>query len=186
MSANKKFYIAILIFGILSVLLIVFLISPFLKEIKKRSEELLLEKKKIIFLTKEKENLENIKNLYDFYQLDIEKLEEIFIEPEIPIGFISFLESTASSSYVQLKISSMTKKLEKKDPWPSLSFQLLLIGSSPNFLKFLEKLENSPYLIEVLDLNIRKITEKEIKPEEFKKIPSADASAILSIKVFTK
>jgi len=82
--------------------------------------------------------------------------------------------------------SATTKKTEKEEPWQSLSVQLLVTGSFSNFSKFLHKLENGPYLIEVVDLNTRRLAEKDIQVKELENIPGADTTNVLSIKVFAK
>jgi Tfp pilus assembly protein PilO len=184
MTPTRKIYLSIAVFGTTSILLIIFIIFPLLKEIKKNSEAFLLEREKVASLSKEKENLQKIKNLYQTYQSDLEKIEDIFIDSEVPIELVTFLEKTASTSLVQLKILSMTKKTEKEDDWPSLLFQLSVTGSFSNFLKFVEKLENGPYLIEILDLNTHSLTEKETKKLEG--FPLTDTDNFLTIKVFTK
>lgn len=197
MTSNKKNYISAAFFGILSILLIVFLIYPFLGEIKKNSQNLFLQKKKIILLAQERENLKKMEDIFKTYQSDLDKIENLLVDPETPIEFISFLEKNAQVTGVELEISSMTKRTptlpppsqrapEKKEPWPSLSLQLLVVGSFPNFLEFLEKLETSPYLIEILNLNSRRLTERELKSKEFEKFSLGDTSTSLSVKVYTK
>ena len=186
MSPVKKIYLSIIAFAILNILLIVFIVFPLLKEVKKNSEAFLLEKNKIASLSKEEESRKKMEDLYKNYQSDLEEIEKVFVDPEVPIEFIGFLEKTAAVSQTQLKILSMTQKIEKEDPWPSLSFQLSAIGSFPDFLRFLEKLENSPYLIEASELNARSLAEKEIKSKELENFPLADTNIFLTIRVFTK
>lgn len=186
MAPLKKIYLSTIAFATLNILLIVFIVFPLFEEVKKNSEAFLLEKNKIASLSKEEEGREKMEGLYKNYQSDLEEIEKVFVDPEVPIEFIGFLEKTATVSQIQLKILSMIKKIEKEDPWPGLSFQLSAVGSFPDFLRFLEKLENSPYLIETLELNTRALTEKEIKSKEFESFPVADANTLFLIKVFTK
>jgi len=172
MTAIKKIFFSIIIFGVLTIFLIIFCIFPFLKQIQNNSKEFISEKKKVILLTQKREKLQELENFYKTYQSDYNKIENLFIDSQSPIEFIQFLEQTATNSGVQLEIlSTKISQKTKEDFWPSLSFQLSLSGDFPDFLKFLRKLENSPYLIEFLDLNIKK--ESKIKAE-------------LSIKVFSK
>jgi len=182
----KKNYLSIAVFGIISTLFAVFVILPLFKEIKAISQNLFLKKNKIVYLSEERENLQKIENLYKTYQSDLERIENLFVDPEVPIEFIGFLEKTAVSSQIKLEISSMTKKTEKEEPWQSLSVQLLITGSFSNFSKFLYKLENGPYLIEIVDLNTRRLAEKDIQTKELENIPGADTATVLSIKVFAK
>lgn len=172
MNPRKKIIISLIAFGTLALILIILIIYFLFPEIKNNSEEILLQKKQLILLAKEKENLEKMEDIYKNYQSDLDKIEKLLIDPEVPIEFMSFLETTASTSDLQLEISSITKEV-KIDPLPSLSLQTLVNGSFPNFLEFLEKLEASPYLIEILDLNTQRLT-------------GGDTSTSLSLKVFTK
>jgi len=196
----KKIYLSITTFAIISALLVVFVILPLFKEIKAISQNLFLKKNKIVYLSEERENIKKIENLYKTYQSDLDRIENLFVDPEIPIEFIGFLEKTATSSQIKLEISSMTRaaarggdeqssattKKTEQEPWQSLSVQLLITGSFSNFSKFLDKLENGPYLIEVLDLNTKKLTERELQIAGFENIPEADTITTFSIKAFTK
>ena len=61
-----------------------------------------------------------------------------------------------------------------------------MIGSSSDFLKFLEKIETGPYLIKIQNLNIRRLTEKELKSKGFSQFALGDVKASLSIQVYAK
>ena len=68
------------------------------------------------------------------------------------------------------------------DVWDFVGFRLGLFGSYSNFMKFFGKLESSPFLIEIQDLTIKKLTESEIK--EYVNIPINGIRANLSIRIF--
>lgn len=186
MISNKKIYLPTIILGILSILLIILIIWPLFKEIRTTSQNLSLEKNKTVYLGQERENLQNIKQSYKTYQPDLDSIENLFVDPAVPIEFINFLEKTATDTQVKLEISSMAQNTEKKDSWPSLSLQLSVTGSFANFSKFLDKLENNSYLIETLNLNSRKLTKSELESKELKNIPNADTATFLLIKVYTQ
>lgn len=175
MNPKKKIYITLVVLGGLSILSIVLIIRPLFKEIKKNSEGLLLEKNNLILLEDKIKNLEESENLYKTHQSNLDKIDELFVNPEVPIEFVNFLENNAAKSQLSIEISSVALTKKETDPWPSLSFQTSTVGSFSNFLKFLEKLETSPYLIEIINLNVKKLAEAE-----------SDVEAIFSIKVFTK
>lgn len=163
-----------------------FLIFLLFKGVKNSSEAFSLEKEKITSLSEEKENRKKMEDLYNNYQSDLNKIEKVFIDPEVPIEFIGFLEKTAGVSQVQIKIISMAKRTDGKDALPSLLFQISVAGSFSNFSKFLEKLENSPYLIETLELNSRALSEKEAKSKEFEGLLSVNTDTLLLIKVLSR
>ena len=177
MNPKKKIYISLSIFGVVTILLIVLTIYPLFKKIKKNSEELLLQKNNLISFSEEIKSLQDIKGLYGAYRTNLEKIDERFVDPEIPIEFITFLEKNAADSQLSIDVSPGAAEKKETEPWPNLSFQISTVGSSPNFLKFLEKLENSPYLIKVLNLNLKRLTEKEVTASD-------NINATLSIKVF--
>lgn len=177
MSINKKIYIFLSVFGTLTVLAVFSVIFPLLGKIKNDSYRIFSEKEKIASLKWEKGNLERLKESYKSHRSDLDKIETLLVKGDIPVEFIDFLEKTAAESGIQINISSLTKRMEKDDPWQNLFFKATANGSFVDFLKFLEKLGNSPYLIEILDLNIKKASE--IKT-------STGIIADFSIKVFAK
>lgn len=178
----QKIYISLAIFGVATILLIVLTIFPIFKEIRKESEELLLQKNNLISFSEEIKSLQDSKNLYESYRANLEKIEKLFIDPEIPIEFITFLEKNAIDSHLSIEVSPIAAAKKETELWPSLSFQIGATGSSSNFLKFFEKLENSPYLIEVLNLNLKRAVEREAKEE----VLSGNINAVFTIKVFTR
>ncbi len=186
MTLTKKFYLSLATFSILSIGLIFFLIYPLFIEIKRNSKNLISQKQTIQALTAKIENLEKFKILYQDLKPDLEKIETLFVDPEIPIEFISFLERTSEDCDVLAKISSAPARKIKTDPWPSINFQISTFSSSPNFLKFLEKLESSPYLIEISNLSIQRMAEADLKLKEYERFTLGDVKATLTIKVYTK
>lgn len=186
MNPRKKIIISLITFGIVTLILIFLIISPLLNQIKENSEELILQKQELILLQEERKNLKEIETVYESYQLNLTKIDKLFIDSEIPIEFVSSLEELASTSQLLIKISPVVSKEVKEDPWSSLSFQLSLSGSFPDFLKFLKKLENSPYLIEVLNLNTEKLIETELWSENYKAFSPGDVNVEILVKVFTK
>ncbi len=182
----KKIYPSLIIFGILSILLIAFVVWPLFKQIKETSKNFSMEKNRIFYLNAEKENIQKIKNIYKTYEPDLNRIETLFFNPSVPVNFIGFLEKTAVDSQVKLDISSMTKQEAKEELWPSLSLQVVISGSFNNTSRFLEKIENSSFLVEIIDLNAKKLTKEESSIKELKDISEADTKTILSIRVFTQ
>ncbi|MDI6603243.1 MAG: GspMb/PilO family protein [Patescibacteria group bacterium] len=186
MTFKKKIIISIVFFLTLSILLIVFVIYPLFLEIKKISQDFLAQKQELIAFEKKAENLEKFKILFSEISPDLEKIDNLFVNPEIPVDFILFLEKISQDSGLSLKISSGLPLKTEKDSWPSLSFQLNLAGSFPNLVKFLEKLESNLYLIEIQNLTITRLSETELKSKEFEIYSLGDVKASLSIKVYTR
>lgn len=182
MNSKQKIYLSITTFGVIAVLLLSFGIYPLLKDIQKQSEDFISQKEKMASIQREMKNFKEIESSYKANQDNLNKIDELFVDPDVLMDFISFLEKNAQVSQLKIEISPLAQK-EEIEPWPSLSFNISALGSFPDFLKFLEKLENSSYLIEIFNLNIKRLVEGEIKPETFS---SGDINATFSIKVYTK
>jgi len=185
MTLKNKINLSSVIFSILIISLIAFLIYPLFKEIKNNSEDLISKKQKLLSLETKIENLEEIQSLWQEIEPSLKKIDQLFINSEMPVEFISFLETTARDCEVPIEISSALPDKKEKDPWPSLFFQISSTASFSKFLRFLAKIETSPYLVEVQNLNARRLAEKELKLEEFEKLSLDDAKITLSIKVYT-
>lgn len=186
MSLKNKINLSITILFISIILLFVFLIYPIFLEIKKISQDFLSQKEKLVSLERKSENFQKFQSYYLEIKPNLEKIDQLFIDPKVPIDFIGFLEKTARDYQIPITISPGLPTKIEEDPWPSLNFQITSLSSFPDFLKFLEKLESSNYLIEIQNLNIARLTETELKTKGFEKFSLGDARAILSIKVYTK
>jgi len=202
MMSVKKIHPLLIIFGVLNLLLIIFVIWPLFKQINEVSQNFSSERNKVVYLKAEKENIKKIEQIYKSYESDLNKTEALLFEPESPISFINFLEKTATDSQVKMEISSMIKQeqpsnakpgqkssikqQQNEDLWSSLSLQIVISGSFNNTAKFLEKIENGPYLIQITDLNIISLTKGEASEKEAAGIPRADTRTVLTIKVYTK
>lgn len=183
---KKKIYLSIIIFGLAAVLSVVFLIYPLFSEIKKMSQEIVSQKQALALSEAEIKNLEHFKKIYPTIAPNLEKVHDLFINrPELPIGFIGFLEESAKQAQLAVKISPLpVGKIEKK-PWPFLNFQIKTVASFPKFLRFLEKIENSPYLIEIQNLTAVKALERNLRlREEF--VPNEAVESTITLKVFTR
>lgn len=186
MSSRKKIYFWLAIFGGISLVFLVLIIPKLLGGIKKNSENLITLKSELVSLQEERKNLSQIEKIFQNYQLDLVKIDELFIDSEVPIEFINFFKKNAVSFQQKIEISLAPKIKTDTEPWPSLFFQISTYGSFPNFLKFLERLESGPYLIEISNLNIKKLTEGEIQSTKFQGLSLGDVESTFSIKVYTR
>jgi len=185
MKIGKKLILILIILSLLALILFCSGIYFLIKDIKKNSEDFLVKKREIFVLRAKIENLENFEKNYGNLEPDLEKISNLFVDPKVPIDFIKFLETTASSSGISIKIAFASSRAVSKESWPFLGFQLSLGGSMPNFFKFLEKMETAPYLIEIQNSSVQKLSEKKLLTKEFSGFSLDDVTANLVIKVFT-
>lgn len=179
MAIKKRIYSTLIIFAFLIILIIVFIVFPLFREIKNNPEELIVQKEKFIALETKIINLEKFKVLQTELQPFLKEIDNLFVDSEAPIEFIGFLENTSKESQLKIEILPTSDKKTEKDSWSYLTFQITSTGSFPNFLKFLEKLENSPYLVEIQNISISKL----IGAQD---AVSDNVRANFSVKVFVK
>jgi len=161
MSSKKQSYIVFTFFLIILIILAVFC-GFLIKEIKKSSESYLVTKKELLSIEPKIESFKSIEIQHLELQPDLERIKNMFINPEVPINFVEFLEKTALKTNTSIKISLPPQKVEEFKGFSSLLFQISSYGSFSNFSKFLEILKNSSYLINFEALNVKRLEEKEL------------------------
>lgn len=182
----KKTLIISFISMAIGLLLLSLVIYPLSKEIKKNSEDLISAKKTLISLQSKIENLEQFKSIYKTLDPSLEIMEDLFVDPEIPIDFIQFLEKIGADSNVTFDITAAPIKEKRADVWPSMDFQVSLTGPLVNCLKFFERIEAVPYLIEIQSFSAKRLSGAEIRLRQHEGLSEGNAVVNLSMKVFTK
>ncbi|MDD5144650.1 MAG: hypothetical protein PHW72_00745 [Candidatus Pacebacteria bacterium] len=173
MLLNNKIKISVALIVFLAVIMAVFLVRPILSGIKASSEELKKQREESYMIESKISSLEDFRTIYNGLEGFLEEIDGLFVDSDVPIVFINFLENKAKDSNLEIKISSNVTKTDKKDFWPFLVFQINAKGSFVNYLKFLHKIENGSYLAEVENVNVLRSGEDNV-------------SASFSVKVFAK
>ena len=159
MAKNKK--VIILVLGVLGLIFVSYLIFQTIREIKKGSLSLISEREKSTLLKNKIKAMEGINRNYKADKMGLEKIDALFVRADNPVSFIefvNFLRQTATSCRVAVNISPPSLQ---KGAAPSLTFQVAGEGKFIGTMRFLEKLENSPYLIEISRLSLRRVIPKE-------------------------
>ena len=177
----KRIYLSLAFFVVFDILFVGFLIYPVFRGIKQDSGDLLNQKTSFLARLIEKENLKNSQEFYESNKDDLIKVNSQFVDPEIPIELIGFIEKNAADAELVIDILPTTTTEKDEDSWPGSYFQISAKGSSQNFLKFLNKLENGPYLIDVLSLNLSRSATARLQENA---VPGG-INALLSIKALT-
>lgn len=185
MTIKKRINLSTIVLFLSAVAMSVFLFGFIFNGIKKDSENFSSRREQIFVLEKRIENLENFKKTSEETEFDLRKIDNLFIDPVVPVDFITFMEKTADNLSLSHKISPNLSAKTDQNKWTSLVFELNLTGSFSNLMKFLEKMENSPYLIKIQKLKINNLSGGSVKTKIDKDISSGDINAILSIEVFT-
>ncbi len=173
MKSNKKIPKIIFIFSLICLALIIFGVWPLIEEIKKNSKDLISAKNDIANFDVQFSEIENFKNNYENYKINLEKIDQLFINPANPVDFIKFLEDVALKNEIDLQIAMppiTTSEIQSTENF--IIFRLSLKGNFSDILLFINKIEFGPYLIQVKDLTIQNQEDKK--------------TATINIKVFIK
>lgn len=154
MGVRKKTIIATatLLLGIL--LFVALVVIPLLRGIARDARDLEAQYLKVFQAASAEREVVEFQRFSLAQQENFKALENIFVDAETPIGFIRFVEEIAASSNLKVRITPGKPKKEKGAVWPVMDFQLASQGTYPQFLRFLEKLENGPYLLSVENTSV--------------------------------
>jgi Tfp pilus assembly protein PilO len=177
MNYKKQIIIISSIFGLISIALVFFVIYPLIKEIKESSKNTALLDKEMGSSQNQEKNLSDLKDFYNSVEPNVVKMDNLFVDSQVPIELIKFLEKTAADQNISIEINAVSPKKEGDGLWNYILFQATLKGSYTGFLRFLEKIESGPFLNQVTTLSIAKADSGQ----------SADKiGATFSIKIFVK
>lgn len=157
MKNRNKIYIIIITFSFVALALIVFIISPVLRDIKNGSNEILLDKSKVISIDEQKKQLDDFKKKYNNYSHNLEKINQLFVDSKDPVDFIKFLEKSANDSGINTDVKlNVSLSAEGFDNLPVVISSISATGKFLDILKFSEKLDTSPYLMRIKNATIKK------------------------------
>src|SRR3989344_3666271 len=154
MNIKKKIILTLIILTAAVFAIIFFAAYPIFSSIKRESQDIAFQKSRLLATEDRAKNFAELLADYPKHQEYSKRINSLFINPQEPISFIELLETEAAASKISVNISLQPLQFLAGDQWPSMNFQLNAEGAPQNFLKFLERLESSPYLIENLNLKI--------------------------------
>ncbi|MFH1181262.1 MAG: hypothetical protein V1705_02630 [bacterium] len=162
MTLKAKINLSLAVFVVLGSGISLFLTYPTFKAIRNNSSQIVSQKQAALLLSSRLADLEDLKKRNREIGPNFKKTSELFVQSELPVDFIRFLEKISGQAGLKIKISP--EGLVSKDPLIS-GFQIALDGHFPEFLSFFDKMEASEYLIEVRGLNVSRVpfSENDIK-----------------------
>lgn len=186
MNTKKQIILIIGICIVIIIALVVFLVFPLFAGIKGDSSSLIDIRKKLNIISDKSGEIEAAKTDCEEIDSYLEKSENLFVDIEVPVRLIEFLENNANSLDLNINIFPISLKEVGDDIWKFVGFRLSLTGSYNNFIRFLRYVEAGPFLIEVNDMSVKTLGELEFRSEDHKQFSSGNITAILTIKVFAK
>ena len=168
MSNLQTIYFSISLIVVIFLCLIFLLFLPAARGIVEESAQLSLQRKELASIELLADNFENFEQNYSFYEEGLKEMEDLLnqeslIDPEIPVNFIDLFKKQATELNLDLRISPVSFQEKKTGGCNYLLFRIDGTGEPINAMKFLAKLENSRWLVEVMSLSV--VKQKDRKAE---------------------
>jgi hypothetical protein len=190
MKQKKQIIIISIVCGAIAAFLTLAVVFPLIKSVKKDIKAVVQTEQELAFYNSETRASERFKNKYREIELNLNKLNALFVDPQAPISLIEFWEKAAADCGLSIAISPASLKTGKGDLWPFIAFQMTLKGSFPDFSRFLRKIESSFYLVQPKSLVVSKLKAGQNKAGQNQKEDSEPylngVKADLLVQVFTK
>jgi len=155
MNLNSKPLLLALMFALLFAGVFAFAAAPLAAGIKKNGAEIFAQQKKIGDYDRRIANARGFNEFARREKDSLEKLGGYFIDSQMPLEFIDSLETAARDAGVTTGFSSSPQLREAKSGgWPAVSFEMEISGPTAGILRFVGKLETSPYLITLRNVEI--------------------------------
>ena len=181
--SKTKNQLCVVCFLAVFVLVIIFIVRPLFSSINKHSDNFSLQKSILVISANQLKDVKKFQDDYAKITPEIEKLTSSFINYEAPVKFIEFLEDTALSSGVGIIIRP-TNSL-KEEGYKSLTFEVIIAGSFPRCSRFLDSLEESSWIFELISFKIDKVPERSRWLKQFEYLNDGETVFIFSIKAYS-
>lgn len=131
--------------------------------IKNASSRLLSLKEKSVLATEKETQASLWKAQSASLEKDLKKVRGVFVSPQMPIELISFVEESAEKAGVGYEISLVSSgsgKKKEQTQFRTLTLKVNGKGGFSRVARFLDYLENSPYVLKIRNLSISTAPEK--------------------------
>ncbi len=130
------------------------------------SNEFIKKNEDLINLSSKRSNLIYTKRVQENISSNKEKVLKSFASEEKLVDFIVFLEDIAKDTGNTIDIGTVDNKKESQDGL--FTFKIVLAGGYPEFINFLDRLENSFYLVRTKKLDFFETVDSVNKAKIFK------------------
>jgi len=151
---NKKPIKTPLIFSIIILLLATTSFFVLRKEIQSKDQRATEFKLEAENEFSKKENATTLVNFVEANEANIEEIDKFFVYQEDVVPFLQFVESLGVRTKSDVEVSSVEVAKDDSNLFVGIDIE----GSFESVYKFIKLLENAPYKVEILDLNIRNLS----------------------------
>lgn len=195
MNVKKKFYLTLILAGVILTVAAVGVVLYLFLSIKEVSFDYAQSQKELLTLQKKGVLIKEFEKELESIQSDWPKIEAVFLQEKDILGFVETLEMLAEKTKNRHSINIIGTPPAKAAPGESKAdeapsffvFRINLLGSLSSLFDFLNYLENQPIYLSVEDVQLVR-SEGGLAGFDKTAVPLApgDVSAVLTIKVFAR
>ncbi len=183
MLNHNKRYILAMVFLAAAIMLLGFWAYALFGVIAKGSAQILSDKKEVAMMELQNKIVGDFKAKHEQYRADLQKINQLFVDSENPIDFITFLESVSADTGASAQINVVAPvKSENQKAGRQIGFEITIDGRYQNILRFAEGLENGPYLVKITNATVRGLQ----KDDTGKEVPQGFLEANFSVEALPK
>ncbi|MEK7202801.1 MAG: type 4a pilus biogenesis protein PilO [Patescibacteria group bacterium] len=178
MKLRKKILISLFVFFIVILTLLFFIILPAIREINRIGRDIETQRMDLEKKFNRGQNLKQLSKNLNEIEPKLVKLDQIFINKNNELEFITALEKIAATNKINQKITLGNSELIEGKIYKKVPIQLLAQGNFIDQLNYLLNLESLNYYINIKSLEISKT--KNFIDNSSKDFPQANLNLLLS------
>ncbi len=165
MNSFQRSILKIIIIGLFLLIIFLVIFCFVVNDIKNNSLSFLDIKKKIDLSQKDFSDIEILEKDFSLVKKNLSQIKGFFVDKDFPVDIITFWENKAQELDIEIEISSPRLPLEKKEgkeeekekkeEYEIMEFTININGPFFNVLKFLKKVENSPYFSKIKNISVQ-------------------------------
>lgn len=105
-------------------------------------------------LKTQEQHIREFRETRSSFSATLQSLDNLFIDANNPIAFLEFLEAAASRQGLSIDVIPNSPLRLPQDLWASMTFTVHSKGPYQSAVRFLETLDNAPYLLEMREVHI--------------------------------
>jgi len=156
MNTKRNLLLAAALFLGAAFVFVSFVVYPVFRGVVHDHERALEQRREFVQLGEDREHLAEFERLFMREQSAFDQLERVFLDLRSPIEFFRFLDRSAEEFGITLEKTPGLPQTTPEEPWTYVDVHLEGEGTYPGALAFIEKIESSPYLLELKGLNFSK------------------------------
>ena len=157
LSSQNKSYLILLAGVCAGILVCLGLIYIAAMGIVQQSGDIVAQKQQVLFMQAQDAIIKDFKVARIDYTANLQKIDQLFVDPASPVNFITFLETTASNAGVASDITIVPSAPGQPGvPGSGIVFAVALHGDYPGILAFCQVLEKGPFLAKIKNITVVK------------------------------